>query len=281
MKTSIKSILAIALNAIMLFSCKKVDQLQPIDQQQLINNQEFRNFVARDMLLVIQNTLQNASDLNKNHTSNFAAALKSAKESDLPILFTKHNLSYSNFQEFHLKRHINQVKMLHALPALSNLPENEINQLFKSAYENISNNAVNQIIAESGKQKQVKMPKTLNNPQRLSINTQSMNEDLMYFSSEDEQPISEEMAMELINGLVQSYAQAHDITVVEAMNCLKQAVGWGAGSMMGIVGWSKGIAGMAIQEAVAVATRFAMRYIGWIGLAVTTYTLTSCLIEAY
>jgi hypothetical protein len=278
MKTTIKSILAIALNVMVLFSCKKADQIEPIDQQQLVNNQEFRNFVANDMFLIIQNTLQNASSLNKKQTLQFKEALKSVNEADLLAVFAEHNLSYSAFQEFHLKRHINQVKILHALPEISKLPENEINQLFKSAYESISNKVINQIVRESSMNKPAKMSKTLNTPKSSSINTHSLNGDFMYFSSEDEQPMSEEAAFELMNELVQSYAQAHDI---EAMNCLKQAVGWGAGSMIGIVGWSKGIAGLAIQEAVVVATRFAMRYIGWIGLAVTTYTLTSCLIEAY
>lgn len=273
--------MAIALNLMVLFSCKKADQIQPLDQLQLVNNQEFRRYVANDMYLIIQNTLQNVSNLNKKQTLQFKEALKSANEANLPVVFAQHNLSYSSFQAFHLKRHINKVKILHALPEISKLPENEINQLFKSAYEIISSKVINQIMTQSAMNKSAKMSKTLNTPKSLGINTHSSNVDFMYFSSEDDQPMSEEAAIELMNGLVQSYAEAHDITVVEAMNCLKQAVGWGSVTMVGIVGWSKGIAGHAIQEAVITATRFAMRYIGWIGLAVTTYTLTSCLLEAF
>jgi hypothetical protein len=78
--------MAIALNLMALFSCKKADQIQPLDQLQLVNNQEFRRYVANDMYLIIQNTLQNVSNLNKKQTLQFKEALKSANEANLSLI---------------------------------------------------------------------------------------------------------------------------------------------------------------------------------------------------
>jgi hypothetical protein len=292
MKVLLKSVLfccfmaAIAVVA----SCNKESKLHSPDSLgQLINSQKFRNFVANDIMQNTQYILHDASVLKEGNFTAFLSGLSQSSAENLSGLFANYKIDFQQFQHHYASRLVNQMIILQSFPEIAQLPENQINQLFQNAYETIGKDIFKGVKLKANVNK-LPMSGPIDNRYRniyksrvkqLGINTLNNTTNELYFAVEGNYNLSDEMAEEQIYSLLYIYATDHSITFGEAMNCLQNAIGWGGGTMGGIVGWSKAIAGIAIQEAVAVATRWALSHIGWLGLAVTTYTLVSCLVTAY
>jgi len=66
----------------------------------------------------------------------------------------------------------------------------------------------------------------------------------------------------------------------EVWDCLKDAVGLGAASVLGIAGLKK-LAGHGVQTIVISLSRFLARYAGWIGLGVMVLDFSACLYHEY
>ncbi len=271
-------------------SCNKESKINSPDSlNQLINSQKFKNFVVNDIMQNTQYILHDASVLKEGNYKAFLSGLSQSSAENLSILFDKHKIDFQQFQHHYTRRLVNQMIILQSFPEIAKLPEDQINQLFQNAYESIGKEIFSSVRLKASEKK---LPKSgpIDNRYRnvypspvkqLGINTLNNSTNDLYFALEGNYNLSDEMAEQQIYSLLHIYATENAITFGEAMGCLQSAIGWGGGTMGGIVGWSKAIAGIAIQEAVAVATRWALSHIGWLGLAVTTYTLVSCLVNAY
>ncbi len=66
----------------------------------------------------------------------------------------------------------------------------------------------------------------------------------------------------------------------EVWDCLKDAVGLGAATVLGIGGLKK-LAGQGVQSIVISLSRFLARYAGWIGLGVMVLDFSNCLYHEY
>ncbi len=66
------------------------------------------------------------------------------------------------------------------------------------------------------------------------------------------------------------------LDVTEVWGCLKDAVGVGSASILGIAGIQK-LAGQGIQAIVLAGSKFLAKYAGWIGLAVMVFDFSSCI----
>jgi hypothetical protein len=78
----------------------------------------------------------------------------------------------------------------------------------------------------------------------------------------------------LSSGPLQTKSLSIDAT--EIWDCLKDAVGVGSASILGIAGLKK-LAGQGIQAIVLAGSKFLAKYAGWIGLAVTVLDFSSCI----
>jgi hypothetical protein len=67
---------------------------------------------------------------------------------------------------------------------------------------------------------------------------------------------------------------------IEVWDCLKDAVGLGAASVLGIAGLKK-LAGQGVQSIVISLSRFLARYAGWIGLGIMVIDFSACLYHEY
>ena len=287
MKTVFRSTLFIGVLITLLFgSCKKNADVVALNPTMVLTESKvFKNYVVNDLLQSTNYYLHDVSLMNPSTLANFREDLSRTREENLSNVFSKYHLNFQLFKQFQVNRMVNQMLVLSHFPDIANLPENEIDKIFKDAYSVVSNRMIQQL-----KKNEKNYPKknfrqtavSSNEYQnKLGINTVRNLNSEFYFGIEENLSLSDEMAEELIYSQIYNYAVNHSITFGEAMDCLAHAFGWGGGSMGSIVGWSKAIAGLAIQEAVTVATRWALMHIGWLGLAVTTFTLTSCLINAY
>ncbi|MFM9021833.1 MAG: hypothetical protein ACKOOA_10955 [Sediminibacterium sp.] len=66
----------------------------------------------------------------------------------------------------------------------------------------------------------------------------------------------------------------------EVWDCLKDAVGLGAATVLGIAGLKK-LAGQGVQSIVISLSRFLAKYAGWIGLGVMVLDFSACLYHEY
>jgi hypothetical protein len=66
----------------------------------------------------------------------------------------------------------------------------------------------------------------------------------------------------------------------EVWDCLKDAVGLGAASVLGIAGLKK-LAGQGVQTIVISLSRFLAKYAGWIGLGIMVLDFSACLYHEY
>ena len=78
----------------------------------------------------------------------------------------------------------------------------------------------------------------------------------------------------LSSGALQTKSLSIDAT--EIWDCLKDAVGVGSASILGIAGLKK-LAGQGIQAIVLAGSKFLAKYAGWIGLAITVLDFSSCI----
>ena len=78
----------------------------------------------------------------------------------------------------------------------------------------------------------------------------------------------------LSSGALQTKSLSIDAT--EIWDCLKDAVGVGSASIVGIAGLKK-LAGQGIQAIVLAGSKFLAKYAGWIGLAITVLDFSSCI----
>jgi len=78
----------------------------------------------------------------------------------------------------------------------------------------------------------------------------------------------------LSSGALQTKSLSIDAT--EIWECLKDAVGVGSASILGIAGLKK-LAGQGIQAIVLAGSKILAKYAGWIGLAVTVLDFSSCI----
>ncbi len=66
----------------------------------------------------------------------------------------------------------------------------------------------------------------------------------------------------------------------EVWDCLKDAVGLGAASILGIAGLKK-LAGQGVQSIVISMSKFLAKYAGWIGLGIMVIDFSACLYHEY
>lgn len=80
----------------------------------------------------------------------------------------------------------------------------------------------------------------------------------------------------LSSGDIHSKPQAIDVT--EIWDCLKDAIGVGSASILGIAGLKK-LAGQGIQAIVVAGSKILAKYAGWIGLSVMVIDFSSCIYQ--
>ena len=69
------------------------------------------------------------------------------------------------------------------------------------------------------------------------------------------------------------------VDAAEIWNCLKDAIGLGSASVLGIAGLNK-LAGQGLQAIVTAGSKLLAKYAGWIGLAVMAIDFSVCISEA-
>jgi len=69
------------------------------------------------------------------------------------------------------------------------------------------------------------------------------------------------------------------VDVSEIWNCLKDAIGVGSASVLGIAGLNK-LAGQGLQAIVTAGSKLLAKYAGWIGLAVMVIDFSVCISDA-
>lgn len=285
MKFFLKSVVTFVTCVIFLVSCKKEQTLQPNWEEQLESRTDFRQYVANDLFNRVQFAGYLSGKLTAVQYGQLSTDLATASEAALPGIFSKYQLDYAFFQKHTIERIANSVQMMHAVPSLAGLSEQQIDQRFNESYQKVAAGMMQQVKErmavlknrESSRKMDFAGYPTQNRVEILGINTRLKNEEKPYFSNGNEQLLPEGAAVDNMAVYINQLSKKENITGAEIFKCFKTALGFGGGSMGIIAGWFKGTAGIPIQEVIAVTTRWAIRHIGWIGAAITIISFADCL----
>ncbi len=285
MKTISKWVLPVLVFTLVNSSCNKeqiVNNKQSVPLQQ---NQVFRDFVANDFLSRLNFVIYTTSVLNQDNFASFKIELGNAAESNALAVFSKYNLRESVIKHYVNQYVVNRVKLLNELPDLANLPESELETMINSSYSIVSDQFKQKINKKLNNKLHLSQEKILNN-QKSGVNTglQFQNESYFYADFEGDvviEELTEDQAIDAIINQINSLSVTHEITGGEFLNCFGKALGFGFGGMGGISAFYKTVSTLPVQDIVLASSKWAMKKLGWFGLAITLYTLTDCLVNAY
>jgi len=285
MKIFFKSFVAFVVCGFFLVSCKKDQPQQHNADEQLESRADFRQYVANDLFSRVQFAGYLSGKLNAAQYGQMRADLAVASEAALPGIFSKYRLDYAFFQQHTIERIAHGVQMVRAVPSFAGLNEQQIDQRFNEGYQKVAAGMMQQVkermVAFKTKEGSKRMDfagyPTQNRVEVLGINTGLENEGKPYFSTANEVLLPEGEAVDKMAIYINGLSKKGNITGAEVFKCFKEALGFGTASMAAVAGWFKGTAGIAIQEVIAVATRWAIRHVGWIGAAITIISFADCL----
>ena len=285
MKTISKWVLAIFVFTLVNTGCNKEQTGSNKASVPLQQNQIFRDFVANDFLAKLNFAIYTTSVLNQEKFSRFKIELGNATESNALDVFSKFNLRESVIKHYVNNHVVNRVKLLKELPDLVNLSENELEAMVNNNYSIVSNQIVQKSTKKLNKKETLSQTNSTKN-QKSGINTvfNFQNESYFYADFEGdiiEESLTEDQAIDAIMNQINSLNIAHEITGGEFLNCFGKAMGFGFGGMAGISAFYKSVSTLPIQELVLASTKWAIKRLGWFGLAISLYTLTDCLVNAY
>ena len=270
--------MAIALNLMVLFSCKKADQIQPLDQLQLVNNQEFRRYVANDILNRLSFTFYASQRINKTQHQFLKNELLNKSDDQISSILFKYNLSFIFFQQSLLKQVYSKSRLFNQIHSLNQLTELESDQLIEKHYKIVSNDIMYKVKAVLKKEIS---PKSQKLHQKSGINTLSSNHEMVYFTEEYDtffqEDLSEEDAIASIAQeiLDQGMISSNGLSVDEIWNCARSAVGLGSGFVLGIAGL-KELAKKDIHSAVIATSKWLAKRAGWVGAIIIGLDFSSC-----
>lgn len=285
MKTFFKSFVKFVVCGFFLVSCQKEPPQQHNEDEQLQSRADFRQYVANDLYSRVQFAGYLSGKLNAARYGQLRADLAVASEAALPAIFSKYRLDYALFQQHIIERIAHGAQMVHTVPSLARLSEQQIDQRFNESYQKVAAGMMQQVKERMAALKNQEGRKgvdfagysTQNRVEVLGINTGLENEGKPYFSTGNEMLLPEGEAVDKMAVYINQLTKKENITGAEVWKCFRTALGFGAASMATVAGWFKGTAGISIQEVIAVTTRWAVRHIGWIGAAITIISFADCL----
>ena len=285
MKNSMKTFLALFMASLFFISCKKDNQIQPPEPIVLKNNTDFRQFVAADILSRIQFTHYVSGKLNAGTYAGVKAGMAVATEATLPAVFNKYQLDYQFFQQHTVERLSKTINVLHQFPAMAQLPEAEINRLLQIGYQQVADELSLKIEAKlkqhtqpgRGIKPMTASPEAQNKLLTSGINTGMKIKKNNYFTDYIDEIVPEEELVNQIAADIDMIETYGAFTPGEVWKCLKEALGFGAGSIVSFAGWSRLSAGLPLQEIIGVVSRWAIRHAGWIGAAVIVIDFGDCM----
>jgi hypothetical protein len=235
----------------LIYSCKKQDAPIPQSPQemaaQLYQNDNFIHFSANFLKDFYHFTDYLREPAQQKNRSVFMAVLKEAAA-----------------DEHALDRHLQQYGLsLDEWVVKKNKLDNDFLQLFLQVPElrRYSDDEVMQIIKESI---------------QLGINSRDQRWD-------EVKKISVAVRSHATVGVMQSGGTGNVPMVLdgfEVWDCLKEAVGLGAASVLGI-GMLKKLAGQGVQAIIVSLSKFLAKYAGWIGLGIMVADFSFCLYHEY
>lgn len=287
MKTFLKTFVAFVACGFFLVSCKKDQPQQHNEDGQLESRTDFRQYVANDLYSRVQFAGYLSGKLNAAQYGQLRTDLAAASEAALPVIFSRYQLDYALFQQHIIERIAHGVQMVHAVPSLAGLSEQQIDQRFNEAYKRVAERMMQQVkekmvefkTKEGRKRMDFAGYSTQNRVEIPGINTGLENDGKPYFSAGNEMLLPEGEAVDKMAIYINRLTKKENITGAEVWKCFKEAIGFGIGSAFSIVGWSEKTAGLIVADVIKVATKWAVRNLGWVGAAITIISFGDCLLE--
>lgn len=286
MKTFFKTLAGFLSCIIFLASCQKEQSTQPIQVEPLESRKDFRQFVANDLFSRVQFAGYLSSKLTAAQYRQLRSDLSSASEAALPGIFQKYSLDYAFFQQHTIDRIAQSVLVVRAVPSLSALQDQQLDQQFNESYQKVAAEMLQQVkermaglkILEGQRKIDFAHSPTQNRVEVLGVNTLLHSEEKLYFSNGNEGLLPEGEAVGNMAIYMNELSKKENITGSEVWKCFKQALGFGVGSAFSIVGWSERSAGLIVADVIKVATKWAIRNLGWVGAAITIVSFGDCLL---
>ncbi len=291
MKTIFKTLFIGALAFLCSTSCKKQDNEPKLTNVVLENNEVFRNYVATDLLSRVRISLLSVKQLKGTGYVNFKKELQASDESAISGVFQTHGMDYSLFQKHVFSRVVRRARIIQKfMPLFERLPDDVVDTRINEAYNKVSNDilerAHDQFLQRAKAEKQLNpiltIASTSVNPlisQKKSVNSidELLDDYYLLYDFETDLPtnlVVDDISVEL------DKANSDGLTISETWNCFKNALGFGGLGMSGIAGWARLSAGLQIQELITVASKWALKHIGWIGAAIAIADFSICIYDS-
>lgn len=232
-------------------SCKK-KIAEPISEEQAVENlavsADFQDFSKRFIpdLLMLANYHRRVKDQGGRVSFISALKLTDGDEDKIASVYEKFSLSYQDAMLLKNRVDNDLLRLFHQQPFLLQFDEAGIKRILINSLQN-----------------------GLHSTEAAWVKTKE----------EINQKISQADVTSLPQGNRQADGVRVDkigITIDEIWECLKDAAGFGSGSILGIAGLSK-LAKDGIQEAVIGASRWLAKRAGWIGAAIALVDFSSCM----
>lgn len=277
----------------MMMACKKNEQVSPPDYiQVLTNNDQFIDFVSRDIILQSAYKLSTVNVLKKMGVQNFTTELNSVtNESLLPGVLSKYGINYDRLQHYYLKRAESVITIRNAFPDIVALPNQLESDVFTKAYDLVSKRFIEKVEAKLKQFSARVKPDPISKPDQMPWNQLQQYHDGFDGSTNDTYgqietmltfDLTEEQQIDLLTNAINDHVEKHQITYAEFFGCLSAAVLGSLAEIKKIFDAAQAASTAAlIQEMVAVGAKWILKHIGWIGAAVLIFNFSSCLYIAY
>lgn len=277
----------------MMMACKKNEQVSPPDYiQVLTHNEQFIDFVSRDIVLQSAYKLSTVNALKHTNIQNFSTELSSvSNESLLPGLLSKYGINYDQFQKFYLKRAAAVITIRNAFPDIVALPDQLESTVFTKAYDLVSQSFLQKVEAKLKQLSTRTKLDPISKPDQTPWNQLHQYQAGMDGSINDTYgqiemmmglDLTEEQQIDLLANAINDHVEKRQITYAEFFGCLSAAVMGSLAEIKKIFDAAQAASTAAvIQEMVAVGAKWILKHIGWIGAALLIFNFSSCLYIAY
>ena len=292
MKTLFKMLCIGALATLCSISCKKQGNDQEIKNTVLEQSEDFRNYVAVDLLSRVRVSLLMAKQIKGLDHVSLKKELSIASETSIPTIFHDYNMDYSIFQKHEISRVIRRARIIEKLlPSVDKLSNDQMDNRINDAYSKVANELLELARAKFERQllntpksgitlKESNSSGTPMSPTlKKTVNMIDESVEDYYLLSDFETSFSTDIVVGDI-AIELDKTNTDGLTIGETWNCFKSAMGFGGLGMGGVASWARLSAGMQIQELIAFATKWAMKHIGWIGAALAVADFGVCIYDS-